>query len=115
VKHFLISFFLTACVLSAVIALGQTPPAIPPSQEQEAPGQRYHLKPEVRLELRSMDRIELYAGGLHVGTVIFDSAGHAIFAGDYSQIKGILGELLTFLQWLRDAASGAELGSGSQS
>ena len=113
VLAFAITFF--GIVTFALSQPEPEPPAIPPSQEQEAPRQKYHLKPEVRIEIRQMDRMELYAGGLHVGTIIFDSAGHAIFAGDYSQVKGVLGELLQFLQWLQDAARGAELGSGSES
>ena len=105
-------FLTTFLVLGAIKVAADSIP--PPAEEQTAPKQKYHLKPEVRIEIKQLDRMEFYAGGLHVGTVIFDAAGHAIFPGDSTQIKGVLGELLGFLQWLRDAARGAELGGGNQ-
>lgn len=106
------AFLATFLALGAIKVAADGIP--PPAEEQTAPGQKYHLKPEVRIEIRQLDRIELYAGGLHVGTVIFDAYGHAIIVGDPDPVNGVIGELLEFLQWLRDAARGAELSGGNQ-
>lgn len=60
-------------------------------------GQKYDLKPEVRIQIEQSDRIELFAGGLHVGTIIFDPSGMAYFVGDADQVQGVIAELMNFI------------------
>jgi hypothetical protein len=59
-----------------------------------------HIRPEVGIVMDSMDRMEIYAGGLHVGTFVFDGNG-AVFVGDGEPAARVIQELLTQLEMLR--------------
>jgi hypothetical protein len=55
------------------------------------------LKPEIRMAMNRADRIEIFAGGVHVGTVILDGEG-GIFVGiDPTQAGRVTNELLGML------------------
>jgi len=55
------------------------------------------LKPSAEIKVERLDRIELYTAGLHVGTIIFDKWGNAVFVGDGSEIQAVLSELMAYL------------------
>lgn len=59
------------------------------------------LKPEVRVTMNRLDRIEIFAGGIHVGTVILDGAGGIFIGPDPTQAAAVTRELLRMLEMQR--------------
>jgi hypothetical protein len=59
-----------------------------------------NVKPSVELVAPGLDRLEVFAGGVHVGTFYFDGQG-SVFVGDGAQAAGVLQELLTYLEMVR--------------
>jgi hypothetical protein len=43
------------------------------------------IRAEVRVVMDTMNRVELFAGGIHVGTIIFDTHGGGVFVGETPQ------------------------------
>ena len=55
------------------------------------------LSPEVGIKIEGLDRLEIFMGGVHVGTVLMDEEG-AILLGETSESAAVLGKFLAFLR-----------------
>jgi hypothetical protein len=58
---------------------------------------RVRLKPEIRAQLNSLSRVELFIGGIHVGTIILDGTAGVFIGPDPTQAGKVLQELLSLL------------------
>lgn len=61
------------------------------------PVKKVRLQPEIRAALSKADRVEIFVGGVHVGTVILDGVGGVFVGADPTQASTVLNELLRMM------------------
>jgi hypothetical protein len=96
VKLFVKAFLVSIALIGAGCAVQQ--------RWYRGPGENkpksIHLAPSVSIKMESLDRLEIYVGGVHAGTFVFDGSG-AVFVGDSAPAARVIQELLTQIEMLR--------------